>query len=271
MDGSRSGSFTQASVPDAYARFMLGPLFEPWAADLVTRAGVQPGGRVLDVASGLAPVARLAAWAAGPGGRVVASDISPAMLAAASARPQDPESAPIEYRQWPASAIDADDDSFDVVLCQQGLQFFPDRATAVAEMRRVLRPGGSTVISTWAAEHPLGLFGPMMDAARETGVPEPFPGAFDAGSYCLGAADLAALLRAAGLGDVRVETVQLDATWPTSEAAASTVLGTPYGPLVSALPADARQQLRARLAAAFGGDADGVTIRTVSNVARGTK
>ena len=138
MDSSRSGSFTQASVPDGYDRFMLGQLFEPWAAELITRAGLKPGCRVLDVASGLGPVARLAAMTAGPGGRVVASDISAAMLAVASARPHAPGWAAIEHLQCPASAID--DDSFDVVLCQHGPQFFPDRAAAIAEMRRVVRP-----------------------------------------------------------------------------------------------------------------------------------
>src|SRR5580698_4006548 len=271
VDGSRSGSFTEVSVPDGYARFMLGQLFEPWAADLITRASLKPGCLVLDVASGLGPVARLAAPAAGPGGRVVASDISAAMLAVASARPQDPGWAAIEYLQCPAEAIAAEDDSFDVVLCQHGLQFFPDRAAAAAEMRRVARPGGTAVMSTWAAEHPLGLFGPMIEALQETGVAEPFPRAFDRGSYCLNVADLADLLQTAGFRDVSVQTVELDATWPTAEAATSTLLGTPFGPLVSALPADGQQQVRARLASKLGGSADGVTVRTVSNVARGTK
>ena len=271
MDGLRSGSFTQVSVTDGYERFMLGQLFEPWAAELITRASLQPGCSVLDVASGLGPVARLAAEAAGPGGRVVASDISAAMLAVASARPHDPGWAAIEYLQCPASAIAAEDDSFDVVLCQHGLQFFPDRAAAVAEMRRVTRPGGTAVMSTWAAEHPLGLFGPMTEAVRETGAAEPFPGALDVGSYCLSGADLADLLREAGFGDVSVQTVDLDATWPTAEEAASTLLGTPFGPLVAALPADAQRQLRARLASMLGESAGGVTVRTVSNIARGTK
>jgi ubiquinone/menaquinone biosynthesis C-methylase UbiE len=236
-DRSRSGSFTQVSVPDGYDRFMLGQLFEPWAADLIARAGLKQGCCVLDVASGLGPVARLAAQAAG----------------------------------CPASAIAADDDSFDVVLCQHGLQFFPDRAAAVAEMRRVARLGGTAVMSTWAAEHPLGLFGPMIEALQETGIAEPFPGAFDSGSYCLSVIDLADLLQRTGFRDVDVQTVELDATWQSAEAATSTLLGTPFGPQVSALPAEARQQLRARFASKLSDSAAGVTVRTVSNVARGTK
>jgi ubiquinone/menaquinone biosynthesis C-methylase UbiE len=270
-NGSRSESFTVVSVPDGYDRFMLGQLFEPWAANLISRAGLQPGCFVLDVASGLGPVARLAAKAAGPGGRVVASDISAAMLAAAAARPEDPGCAPIQYLECPASAIAADDDSFDVVLCQQGLQFFPDRTAAVMEMRRVARPGGTVLMSSWAAEHPLGLFGPMAEAVQGTGMAEPFPRAFDSGSYCLSVADLADLLQMAGFRGVDVQTVVLDATWPTAEEATSTLLGTPFGPQVSALPADTLRQLRARFASKLGASAAAVTVRTVSNVARGTK
>jgi ubiquinone/menaquinone biosynthesis C-methylase UbiE len=270
MDGTRAGGFSSVSVPDGYGRFMLGQLFEPWAADLVARAGLQPGSSVLDVASGLGPVARLAA-AAGPGGHVVASDISAAMLAAAGARPVAPGWAPIEYLECPASVIAAFDDSFDVVLCQHGLQFFPDRAAAAGEMRRVLRPGGAVVLSTWAAERPLGLFGLINETLRKAGLAEPYPRAFESDSYRLSVADLDSLLQAAGFRGVRVQTAELDATWPTAEAATATLLGTPFGPLVSALPADAQQQLRARLASKLGNTAHGVTVRTASNIAQGIK
>src|SRR5580693_930046 len=101
MDGSRASGFAEVSVPDGYGRFLLAQLFEPWAAELVTRAVLRPGSSVLDVASGLGPVARLAAAAAGPAGRVVASDISAAMLDAAGARPVAPGWAPIEYLECP--------------------------------------------------------------------------------------------------------------------------------------------------------------------------
>ncbi len=202
---------------------------------------------------------------------MVASDISAAMLAAAAARPVDPRWAPIEYLECPASAITAHDDSFDVVLCQHGLQFFPDRAAAAGEMLRVARPGGVVALSTWAAEHPLGLFGPLNETLREAGMAEPFPRAFDPDSYRVGTAELHELLHLAGLREVRVETVRLEASWQTAEAATSTLLGTPFGALVSALPADAQEEIRARLASKLAGPADGVTIRTASNIARGVK
>jgi SAM-dependent methyltransferase len=169
------------------------------------------------------------------------------------------------------SAITTGDDSFDVVLCQHGLQFFPDRAAAAAEMRRVTRPGGTVAISTWAAERPLGLFGPMNQTLREAGMAEPHPRAFDSDTYRLSVAELRDLLQAAGWHDVRVQTVELDATWPDTETATAALLGTPYGPLVSTLPADTQQQLRARLAGKLGATSRGVTIRTASNIACGIK
>jgi len=269
MDMSRSRGF--ASIPEGYERFMLHQLFEPWARTLVGQAHLQPGWSVLDVASGLGPAAREAAAAVGPAGRVVASDISEPMLALAAARPRPAGSAPIEFIPGPASAIAAPDDIFDAVLCQHGLQFFADRAAAIREMHRVALPDGVVVLSTWAAERPLGLFGPMGETLQELGVAEPYPGAFDPGSYRMSAAELADLLRASGWRGVQVQTIELDASWASAETAASTLLGTPFGPVVAALPGDAQDQVHNRLITKLGGAADGVTVRTVSNIARGVK
>jgi SAM-dependent methyltransferase len=272
MDSQRSQSFAPASVPGHYERFMLPQLFEPWARDLVDRAGLRPGAAVLDVASGLGPVARLAAAAAGPEGRVVASDISAAMLARAAARPAGPQAAPVEYLECSALDITAADASFDAVLCQQGLQFFPGRIAALREMHRVTRPGGVVLIATWAAERPLGLFGSISATLAELGVPEPFPGAYDDRSFCLGITEFGDLLETAGFRAVEVTTAELGAVWPTSADAVSAVLGTPFGPSVAALPAAAREQVRAALAARLGQSADGtVTVPTASNIARGLR
>jgi ubiquinone/menaquinone biosynthesis C-methylase UbiE len=271
MDSSRSRGFTEASIPEGYERFLLRQLFEPWARELVGQAKLQPGWSVLDVASGLGPVAREAAAAVGPAGRVVASDISEPMLALAAARQGLAGRAPIEFLPCPASAIAARDDSFDAVLCQHGLQFFPDRAMAVREMHRVALPGGVLVLSIWAAERPLGLFGAMSETLQELGVAEPFPQAFDPGSYRMHIAELKELLQTSGCRDVQVHTTELEARWESAETAASTLLGTPFGPVVSALPGDAQDQVRNRLITKLGGSADGVTVPTASNIARAVK
>ena len=273
MNGARSDGFAhQGSQLDNYARFMLRQLFEPWAAELLARAEIRPGDQVLDVASGLGPVARLAAAAAGPGGRVVASDISAPMLAAAAARPvPDARWAPIEYLECSATAIDAGDDSFDVVLCQQGIQFFGDRAAAVREMSRTAKPNGVVAVEVWAAEYPLGLFGAVNETLRTTGLPEPFPDAYETASYQVSGAELAELFQAAGLRDVTVEAVPLDAVWGSSDEVTGALFGMPFGPQVAALPAGEQRQVRADMARRLGAGADGVTVRTVSNVARGVK
>lgn len=272
MSKERSRGFTAGTVPEAYDRFMVPQLFEPWARELVGRLRLSRGSSVHDVASGPGPVARLAASAVGPSGRVVASDISPAMLALAVAKPVDPAWAPIEYLECSVAAIEAPEDSFDAVLCQQGLQFFPDRAGALKEMCRVARPEGVVSVSTWASEYPLGLFGPMTEVLQEVGMEEPYPRAFDPQSYSLGAAELRRLLSEAGLREVVVETVELDAVWSGTEEAVATLMGTPYGPGVEALPVERRQQVRTLLAGRLGQSPGGkVTVRTTSHIGHGVK
>jgi ubiquinone/menaquinone biosynthesis C-methylase UbiE len=92
----------------------------------------------------------------GAEGKVVALDISPEMLAVARGLPA-PTGATIEWREGNAIALTVPDDAFDLMLCQQGLQFFSDRAAAVQEMRRVLTDGGRVALSVWQAlqRHPV--------------------------------------------------------------------------------------------------------------------
>ncbi|MGO9319262.1 MAG: class I SAM-dependent methyltransferase [Solirubrobacteraceae bacterium] len=271
MSEARSHAFASVSVPEAYDRFMARQLFGPWARELVRRAGMRTGDSVLDVACGPGTVAHLAATQVGEAGRVVASDISAAMLAVAAAKPAQPGSAPIEYLECPVTALETADASFPLVFCQHGLQFFADRLSALGEIHRSLEPGGVVLVSTWAAEYPLGLFGPIADAMRELGIDEPYPRAFDSQSYVLGASELGDLLRSAGFRHVAVETVELDCTWDTTDDALATVSGTPFGPLVATLPAADQEKFRSRLLELLGNPAEQVTVRTASNIARGVK
>src|ERR1700674_3867732 len=142
--------FNDPSVPKAYDELLVPRLFEPWAKLLLDEAGLQPSECVLDIATGPGTVARLAAIRLGPHGRVLATDIAQPMLDIAKGKTQPPTSAPIEYLQSPAAPLAAATAAFDAVLCQQGLQFFPDRAAALREMRRVLKPSGRAGIAVWA-------------------------------------------------------------------------------------------------------------------------
>ena len=126
------------------ARYILGP----WAPLLVERAAVAPGERVLDVACGTGVVTRAAAERAAAGGHVAGIDLNPGMIAVARSLPPVAGAA-IEWREASALALPFQDSHFDVVLCQQGLQFFPDKALALREMRRVLRRGGRLALSVW--------------------------------------------------------------------------------------------------------------------------
>ncbi len=147
---NRSATETPAQ---AYERYLVPAIFIPWSQELLSRAAPKPGERVLDIACGTGIVARAVAPLVGASGRVVAQDISPAMLSVARSLPQPP-GATIEWREGSADAEIFPEASFDLITCQQGLQFFPDRPAALAQMRRVLVPGGRLVLAVWCTpEH----------------------------------------------------------------------------------------------------------------------
>jgi len=131
-------------------------MFLPWATILLRHAAPQSRERVLDVACGTGIVSREAAPLVGTGGQVVALDMNPAMLAVARALPA-PSGAAIHWQEGNAMALPFADGTFDVVLCQHGLQFVPDRGGAVREMRRVLVPGGRALVIVLQAlsRHPV--------------------------------------------------------------------------------------------------------------------
>ena len=134
------------------ARYILGP----WAPLLVDTARVTAGERVLDVACGTGVVTRAAAKRAGPTGRVVGIDLNPGMIAVAKSLPA-PIGASIEWLERSALDLRLENASFDVVLCQQGLQFFPDKLVALQEMRRVLDQRGRLALSVWNSNR-IGLY-----------------------------------------------------------------------------------------------------------------
>lgn len=129
----------------------LGPtIADPSTRVLLEYAAPRSGERVLDLACGTGSVARQVAPMVGAEGRVVALDVSPGMLDVARALPA-PLGPAIEWREGDAIALAPPNDAFNLVLCQQGLQFFTDRAAALLEMHRVLMEGGRAVISVWRA------------------------------------------------------------------------------------------------------------------------
>lgn len=154
---------------ETYEQYFGPTISAPWTQVLLEYAAPQLGERVLDVACGTGSVARQVAPLVGAAGKVVALDISPAMLAVARALPV-PSGAPIAWLEGNAISLDLPDDAFELVLCQQGLQFFPDRAAALREMRQVLTDGGCVVISVWQALHRHPVYEALFQAiARHLG------------------------------------------------------------------------------------------------------
>src|SRR6185436_16336039 len=144
-----TSTFTRASVPAPYERVMVPAVFGPWAKELLDTVALSAGTRVLDVARGTGIVTRLAASQVGSTGRVGGLDINETMLAVARAQPQ-PTGAQIEWQHGDATRLPFPDEEFGVVLCQQGLQYMPDRPTALREMKRVLVAGGRLGLSVFS-------------------------------------------------------------------------------------------------------------------------
>ena len=136
------------SGPEAYERHLVPAIFAPWAAALVELARLQPGERVLDAACGTGVVARAAAARVGAAGKVTGVDLNSGMLEVARTTAGEAGQA-IAWREGNLEALPFADSAFDVALCQQGLQFCPDKAAVISELRRVLRDGGRLALSVW--------------------------------------------------------------------------------------------------------------------------
>lgn len=219
-------------------------LFQPWAEALVARLGPGRGIRALDVATGPGTVARVLSRVIGRRGHVAACDNAAGMIELARGKPEIPGGAPIAYTESPAAPLPYPDDAFDVATCQQGLQFFPDAKVALAELRRVLVPGGTLVASVWCQPEECTVFYGFIRALREGNQPEladlmttPFPR--------LEADDLASRAREVGFSAVRVEdeTRELVLSGGLDQALAA-LWASPIGPLLEELDRGSQAAIR---------------------------
>ncbi len=231
-----------------YTEVLVPSLFTPWAQALLDAVQVAPGDRVLDVATGPGTVAGPAARRAGPAGQVVACDISPAMLEVARRKPVPAGAAPINWVESPAAplvdSLVAAESAFDVVTCQQGLQFFPDRPAALAEMRRMLRPGGRLGLVVWGHQSDSPGFAALGVAIREV-LGDEVADRYEGGPWGMPrTAELAALLGAAGFVDVQVWARRLPVVFPGGSAQLiRSIVVAPIAADMAALPPEGRTAL----------------------------
>jgi SAM-dependent methyltransferase len=143
IDGDKLFS---GNIPKFYETYLVPLLFEPYAADLARRVAATPIGSVLEVAAGTGVATRALAASLPESAALIATDLNQPMLDYAASRPI---ARAVEWRQADAMALPFPDRSFDAVVCQFGVMFFPDRAKAYAEVRRVLKPGGRFLFNVW--------------------------------------------------------------------------------------------------------------------------
>jgi ubiquinone/menaquinone biosynthesis C-methylase UbiE len=201
----------EGNAAELYQRYLVPAITTKWAEDLVDRALPRSGEAILDIACGTGVVARLAAKTIGHG-QVTGLDLNEGMLTVA--RSVLSEGAPISWIQGSAMDLPFPRDSFDVVLCQLGLQFFPDQGRALREMLRVLRPTGRVALSVYSPiERTPGAnaFVLALDEVLGTGASR-----IKRGEHSFAdPAQLEALLIGTGFAEVEVRTVVQTISFPS--------------------------------------------------------
>ncbi|GMA16046.1 class I SAM-dependent methyltransferase [Deinococcus metallilatus] len=146
MHPPETGSVFAGSIPQFYAQYLVPLIFEPYAVDLASRVTRRQPASILEIAAGTGVVTRQLAHTLPPEVSIVATDLSQPMLDQAAAAGTV---RPVEWCQADAQQLPFLDEAFDVVVCQFGVMFFPDKVRAFAEARRVLRPHGQFIFSVW--------------------------------------------------------------------------------------------------------------------------
>jgi SAM-dependent methyltransferase len=243
--------------------------------DMLDRARLVPGDRVLDLACGPGGAGLAAAQRIAPTGEVVLSDVAAEMTAIAAARAQTRGLTNVSTRVLDLEQIAEADASFDVVLCREGLMLVPDPARALRETRRVLRPGGRVALAVWGPRERNPWLSVMFDAvSAQLGCPVPPTGI--PGPFSLQDRDkLAALLAEAGLSHVEVSEAQVPLRansfeeWWTARCA----LAGPLTKILASVPDETAEAIRnrAREATRPYDTADGLEFPGVALLATATR
>ena len=220
-------------VPDSYEKYLVPILFAGYARDLAERVKNAKPSKVLELACGTGVVTRELMQALDPDASLVATDFNPAMLEYARTTAQAEKFPNLDWQTADATALPFDDDSFDLLVCQFGFMFFPDKSKAMAEVKRVLKPGGRLIFNVWGAMEDNPVFYSVELALQELLPEEPVP---IIPTPCSMADHelLSTLLVEAGFEDIQVTDVILPVRGhPASAVASGFTRGTPVGALLA--------------------------------------
>lgn len=201
------------NAAELYERYVRRCILGPWVPQLLDVVSLQAGEHVLDIACGTGAVAREAAQRVGASGRVTGLDLNAGMLAVARSQPVPPGAA-ITWVDRDALDTGLPDRDFDVVLCQQGLQFFPDKTGALREMRRVLVPRGRLAISVWRST---GVYNVAVGKALSQYIGVDVGSRFCASRDVPGGEDLGRFAVAAGFQDVALHVQRMMVRLPSPQ------------------------------------------------------
>lgn len=202
------------SIPDIYDEYLVPLIFEAYAADLAKRAASSGPRTVLETAAGSGVVTRALAPLLSADARYFVTDLNQPMLDRA-AKVQGTDNR-IEWRAADALSLPFDDGCFDVVCCQFGVMFFPDRVAGYAEARRVLKPGGRFIFNAWDNIKDNVFADIVTQAASEVFADDPpqFLARTPHGYNKVG--EIEADLRTAGFDDISIETISEMSSAPTA-------------------------------------------------------
>ena len=230
----------EGSAPQIYEEQKVPTLFRPLAELTLQHLNVGEGDRIVDVACGTRIIARLVAEKVGQSGTVAGGDLNTGMIEAAKLYTPS-TGVETEWHQSDVVALPFPDASFDFAFCQQGLQFFPDKLAALSELRRVLAPGGSMIVTVWSSISP--LFAAIADGAgryigckASTSALSPF--AFR------DSAVIKALIVEAGFPKIEMENLVIQRRiGPAKESIPKEIAGAPVGAYVAALDEETQKAL----------------------------
>ncbi|HEX2802526.1 MAG TPA: class I SAM-dependent methyltransferase [Sphingomicrobium sp.] len=214
------------SVPANYERYMVPLLFRPYSRLLAERAAAFAPAKILETAAGTGVVTAALAEAL-PDAEIVATDLNQAMLDVAATRVSAPK---VSFREADALQLPFENGSFDLVVCQFGVMFFPDKVAGNAEARRVLRDGGHYLVAIWdeIERNPLSH---LAHRTMQALFPDNPPMFMKRGPFSYGdSGQIRSDLQEAGFAEIRIDTVELKSRSPSAhDAAYGLTYGSPMG------------------------------------------